>query len=242
MKTVTVDVKWDKEILLSQEVLDVLKGSKKVALFASVQFLELDSVRGQLQEIGAEVLVTKAKRCHVSGQVLGCDVYCDAYQEDIISEADSVLYIGDGMFHPKALLLAQMFNNVKDIIIWDPVNSAMKILTANDIAAHVQKLKANLKRYLAASAVGILVSVKPGQQFLDLAVGLRKDLIKQGKKAYVFVDDVIDIGYFEDYPFVDVWVSTACPRIGFDDSLNCPKALLNYREAVDAVHVLEKLD
>ena len=244
VETLFIDGKWEKEVVLGKEVLSFLskKKVKTIGLFASVQFLKLDMVKHQLQELTVEVKETKAKRTHVSTQVLGCDAYHDAFADDIISSVDAILYIGDGLFHPKALLLAQAKNkNVKDIIIWDPVSSVMKVLGQKDIEKQMKKAQANLKRYIAASTIGILVTIKPGQQYLHLAEKLRAQLEKDGKKAYIFIDNTIDINLFENYPFIGAWVNTACPRIGTDDILHVNEALVNIREAFDPVKALEEL-
>ena len=107
MESLFVDAKWENEIVLGKELLEHIKGAKTVALFASVQFLELDKVKEQLEGLGITVKTTRAKRTHVVGQVLGCDAYHDSFENDVIKEADLILYIGDGMFHPLALLHAQ---------------------------------------------------------------------------------------------------------------------------------------
>ncbi|MDA1196854.1 MAG: diphthamide synthesis protein [Nanoarchaeota archaeon] len=240
--TLFVDGIWEKEIVLGKEVLEFFAKEKiaSVALFASVQFLQLDTVRKQLQEAGIVVKETKAKRTHVQTQVLGCDAYHDSYSDEL--DADAILYIGDGLFHPKAILLSQARKkSIKDIIIWDPVSVMMKKLGKSDIERQWKRREANIKRFIAAETIGILVTIKPGQQYLHLAEKLRADLVKNGKKGYIFIDNTIDISLFENYPFIDAWVNTACPRIGMDDIVNVRQSLVNIKEAFDPVKALEEL-
>jgi 2-(3-amino-3-carboxypropyl)histidine synthase len=242
--TLFIDGIWEKEIVLGKEVLEFFAKAKvkSVGLFASVQFLKLETVRDQLDQAGITVKETKAKRTHAATQVLGCDAYHDSYSDSIIDDVDAILYIGDGLFHPKALLLSQAAQkSVSDIIIWDPVSSLMKTLGMNDIEQQWKRREANLKRFIAAETIGILVTIKPGQQYLHLAEKLRADLVNSGKKAYVFIDNTIDISLFENYPFIDAWVNTACPRIGMDDIVNVKQPLVNIREAFDPVKALEEL-
>jgi len=135
VKTVYIDSGWGKEIKLGTDILEYFKEKniKSVALFASVQFLALDTVKKQLADAGIAVKTTKAKRTHVEMQILGCDAYHDSFEENIIKETDAALYVGDGMFHPLALLHAQRFEKtIKPIIIWDPIAEKMKIITQED--------------------------------------------------------------------------------------------------------------
>ncbi len=243
-KTIFIEARWEDKIRLGDEVLEHLKkeGAKKVALSASVQFLALDTVRHQLNDVGIEVLSTRAKRTHAETQVLGCDAYHDAFDKNIFDEADALLYIGDGLFHPKALLLAQRERREKiDVVIWDPVSSKMRILTFDEVKAQVNRTKANLKRFISAQTIGIMVTVKPGQQYLEQAKELKKGLESQGKKAYIFIDDLLKTEQFENYPFIDAWVNTACPRIGLDDHMHSRKPLINSREAMNPIAALERL-
>lgn len=220
--------------MLGNEVIGFLKKEKikSIALFASVQFLKLDKVNEQLQNIGVKPLSTKAKRTDATAQILGCDAYHDSFQDDIISGADAILYIGDGLFHPKALLLAQKEkSSVKDVIIWDPIAERMSIIGKKEIEQQANKANANFTRYLAANSIGILVTIKPGQQYLNLALKLKENLEKKGKKAFIFIDNTIDLKLLENYPFIEAWVNTACPRIGMDDIVEVGQALVNIGEA-----------
>lgn len=243
--TVFIDATWDGEIVLGNEVIEYLKkkNTRSVALFASVQFLALDKVIAQLKDLGIDVKTTKAKRTHVPIQVLGCDAYEDSFESDIIASADTVLYIGDGMFHPKALLLSQVGKKeFKDIVIWDPVAEKMHLIGRETIARQIQKTVANLKRYLAADVIGILVTIKPGQQYFANALKLKTALETQGKRTYIFIEDTINLSSLENYPFIQAWVNTACPRIGMDDITTIAKPLINIRDAYDPVKALERME
>lgn len=243
-KTIFVDAIWEKDILLGDDVIIYLRRNhaKKVAVFASVQFLKLKGVFKQLEALGIEVLTTKAKRTHVAMQVLGCDAYHDAFDTCIITEADAILYVGDGLFHPKAILLSQREgDDIKEVCIWDPVSEKMRIIDYDTIKKQLFKTRANLKRFISASTIGILVTIKPGQEYMSEALRVKEHLKKQGKEVYIFIDDMLKINQMENYPFIDAWVNTACPRIGLDDQVHAPKPLINSREAMDPVKALENL-
>jgi 2-(3-amino-3-carboxypropyl)histidine synthase len=244
MQTVCIDATWDAKLELGKVVIDYLveRNVKTVALFASVQFLELDTVKQQLTELGITIKLTKAKRTHVEGQILGCDAYHDSYKEPIIAESDVLMYVGDGMFHPKALLLSQMRSqSIKPVLIWNPVTEKMQIIDEQDILDQIKRLRVNVMKFLHAKTIGILVTVKPGQQYLKNAQKLKEKFAAEGKKSYIFIDDDLSINLLENYPFVDVWVNTACPRIGTDDLTTIPVPLVNIRDIHDPFKTLEEL-
>jgi len=242
---VFIAAKWDGEISLTPEVINYLenKNAKSIALFTSVQFTEIDKVKKQLEENSIKVLITKAKRTNKPMQILGCDLYHDSFEDNILEEVDVLMYIGDGLFHPKALLLAQIKKEkIKPVLLYDPMAKQFEILTEENIKEQVQRTKRNLKLFINAKTIGILVTIKPGQQYFSVAKRLKEHLEKEKKKAYIFIGDFVDLNELENYPFIDAWVNTACPRIGSDDLVNTNKALINLREAGDPTKALQELE
>ena len=61
-----------------------------------------------------------------------------------------------------------------------------------------------------ADKIGILVSLKPGQQALKAALKFAQDCKKE---VYVFLGDEIDINRLEDFNDIGLWVNTSCPRL-----------------------------
>lgn len=226
VKFLFVESHYSKEVKLSEESLKLLSKYKKIALFASVQFVKLDIVKKQLADGGVEVLTTHAKRTSTDNQILGCDCTPDSFEDkEIFSKVDAVLYVGDGMFHPKALLLAQQdAERKKEVIIFDPMSDSVRVLSYAEIEKQKRKYQANLMSYLSAKRVGVLVSTKTGQQYLRLAQQLKRE---SKKEIYIFVGDSLNMLDIENYNFIEAWVNTACPRIGTDDIVNIPKPLVN---------------
>jgi 2-(3-amino-3-carboxypropyl)histidine synthase len=244
LRTIFIEARFDGEISLGKEAIDHIKKNriKSVGLFASVQFLRIDDISRQLKELNVKVFTTKARRTSEPVQILGCDAYHDSFEKDIFADADVLLYIGDGMFHPKALLLAQRDSEKKiDCIIWDPVANEMKLLTQKDVEHQLKRSKANILKYLTAQKIGILITTKPGQEYIKGAIALKNKLKKEGKDAYLFIDDTIGLDKLENYPFIQCWVNTACPRIGTDDITSINKPMINLREAMNPERALENL-
>ena len=51
------------------------------------------------------------------------------------------------------------------------------------------------------------------------------------KQVYIFVGDILNYADMENFPFIEVWINTACPRIGYDDVTSMPKPLININDA-----------
>ncbi|MBS3080182.1 diphthamide synthesis protein [Candidatus Pacearchaeota archaeon] len=243
MRILFIEAKYEKPVYLTDNLRKYLKNkkTKSIALFASVQFSNLDNFIKEIEKLKIKVNITKAKRTSSVLQILGCDCYKDTFKVPIIEQSDLILYVGDGLFHPKALLLSQIKNEkIKPVIIYNPIAKDIRELTEKDIEQQLKKMKANLRKYLNAEKIGILVSIKPGQQYLALAKKLKEQLVKEGKKPYIFVDNTFDLNALENYPFIQCWVNTACPRIGTDDIINIEQPMINIREAFDPVKELEE--
>lgn len=228
------------EIRLSSDAINYLKNNKinSVALFASVQFLNFENVIRQLNSLGINVSVLKTKRGERVGQVLGCNIYRDNFEEDLVKTADCVIYIGDGKFHPSALLFAR----AKSVLIYNPISDSFKVFVGRDIKKQMNKIKINLKKFISAKSIGILVSLKPGQQQLILAEKLKLVLEKHNKMVFIFIDNNFNLLDLENFNFIECWVNSACPRIGTDDILSISKPLINIRDAFEPVESLEKLE
>lgn len=239
VKVIYIDGKYSEKIRINKQAIDYLKKNKIkfVALFASVQFLDLEKVKEQLKEIGIRAIITKPRMANKESQILGCDIYPDCFNQKDIENCNAIFYIGDGHFHPTALVFAFK----KTILIYNPISDNFKILTKKDIEKNIQKIKTNIKKFISAEKIGILVSTKPGQQQLKLAKILKEKLKKEDKKAFIFIDNNFKLSNLENFNFIECWVNTACPRIGTDDILNISKPVINIKEAFNPAKALESL-
>ncbi len=238
MKTLFLDAPYNGKVELCKETMDYLKkqNHKTFALYASVQFCnQLEKVKQQLQEAHITIVTSRARRTHLESQLLGCDNDKEALNltEEQRKEIDTFLYVGDGKFHPLALVFAQKDlpeSERKEIICNDPMAEKMKVLTASDVKTILNKYGASYLKFLTAKNVGVLVTIKPGQQQLRASFELEQRF--PGKKFYYFIDNVISFDQLENFPFIEAWVNTACPRIGFDDQEKFVKWVINLRDAL----------
>lgn len=223
METLFIDAKYTGNVELSKPTLKYLKRFKSLALYSSVQFAsKLTKVIEQLK--GIKVIISKPKRASVKFQILGCDVK----KEDLnlIIKPDAFLYIGDGQFHPNAPLFSR---NVK-VVAYNPITKKHKVLTQKNIERNLKRQKAALTKFYSSNSIGVLITLKPDQQrYLDA-----RKLIKKypNKNFYFFLDNNLDLNSLENFPFIQSWVNTACPRIALDDSLNYDFSIINLDEVL----------
>ena len=114
VQTLFIDAKWGGEITLTKKLRVYLKekNPQSLALFAAVQFSTLDNFIKEIKRLGIKIKMTQAKRTAKPLQILGCDCYDDSFKENIIKNSDMIIYVCDGLFHPKALLLSQIKNHI----------------------------------------------------------------------------------------------------------------------------------
>jgi 2-(3-amino-3-carboxypropyl)histidine synthase len=195
MKTLFIPVK---SITNIDEVLKKVDIKGKIGLVASIQFLD------QLKK--AQKLL---KNSIIIGQILGCDVKnAEKYKNKI----DSFLFIGSGRFHPLYLAI----KTKKSVYIANPDTNEFSRIEDSDIQDYERKLKGKLSKFYSAKSHGIIVSTKPGQYEMKKAELLRKKL----KNSYIFICDNINENEFENFPGIDIWINTACPRIDGKNIIN----------------------
>lgn len=213
MEKLFIEAKYIGKIKIDAKDIGILP--KKIGLATTVQFADhLEDIKKQLK--GKKVVFEKAKQKY-PGQILGCDV---SSAEKIKDKVDAFLYIGTGHFHPIMLGLLG-----KDVFLLNPFDGSVKKLDKSIIEQYQKRKKGSMLKFLSAKSVGVIVSTKEGQKCSTKRLD---DLEKKykDKKFYLFVADNIDINQFQNFPFIDSWVNTACPRLEEDFSLTNISELL----------------
>ncbi len=216
MKALFFEGRYTGKIDLSKLDIDALP--KYIALLTTVQFLDsLDAIKKHLEKNGKKVILPKGIHAAYKGQALGCSLIAPIAGGKNSSKGkdsfDAFLYVGDGLFHPKQLML----KNDLPVFAFDPKANLFKKLNEKDIDVMRKRIKGALLKFYTSTKIGIIVSTKPGQNKLGLARKLKAKLQKEGKEAYLFISDTIDFNEMENFPFIEVFVNTACPRIAYDD-------------------------
>jgi 2-(3-amino-3-carboxypropyl)histidine synthase len=190
MKVLHLHAKAKVDIKLPEDKLKDLP--QKIGLVTTIQHLDLlDTVADQLKD--------SVK----GGQVLGCNA--DAAIK-INDKVKAFLFIGSGQFHPIAIAL----KTKKPVFCWNPFTKELKQVDKDEIERYEKKKKASLVKFLSSNKIGILVSTKPGQNNMKKALELKN---KADKDYYIFQFDTLNPSELENFPFIECWVNTACPRI-----------------------------
>ena len=223
MKTFFIETKVNFKVILPEEVIKKLKeelsklNTYKVGLFTTIQFFDnLEHLKKQLDDKEITALTFQGKHSTYEGQVLGCSTYH--------FDAPAFLYVGDGLFHPHALA---MKNIDKPIYTYDPFTKKFTQLNIDEIKKTLKRKKGAISAFHMKENIGIICSTKPGQNNIRKALKLKSQLEEKGKKAYVFLENTIDYNQLANFPFIEVWINTACPRIMYDDYKKFNKPVLN---------------
>ncbi|MFB6114409.1 MAG: diphthamide biosynthesis enzyme Dph2 [Halodesulfurarchaeum sp.] len=203
------------------EALDELEPGD-VGLVTTAQHMnKFEEMRTLLEDRGYTVHTRRGdERLTHEGQVLGCN-YASAEVD-----ADQILYVGGGKFHPVGLAMSEP---EKRVVIADPVNN---VVTLADRSSFVKQRYGAIHRAMDADSWGIIVSTKIGQRRLDMA----RDLVEKHPNAYLITLDEITPDHLRNFG-LDAYVNTACPRVTTDDGPQFDSPLLTPQEYRIAIGV-----
>jgi len=223
MKTIFIETHSKQNVLPTiQSALSSLNSYNKIGLITTIQHINyLKESKSLLEKQGKKVFIGQPKTyqkqgitAKYAGQVLGCDA---SSAKAIESKVDCFLYIGTGEFHPLGIALA----TEKPVFKVNPFTKKTTLISTADKRKWLAKQAARVSKFKSAKNIGIYVSTKPGQNRQKQAEQLGKELEKQGKQAYLFIADTITANELLNFPQIDAWVNTACPRI-VDDYFSKP--------------------
>lgn len=83
-------------------------------------------------------------------------------------------------------------------------------------------------KFHMSNTIGVFITSKWGQEYKDSALKLEKMWPK--KEFYYFIGDNFIENEMENFPYVECWVNTACPRIGQDDIVRHSKPVVNIKD------------
>ncbi len=222
MKVVHIQARLKGEFELPKEYIEKLPN--KMAIFTTIQLMNsLPNIVKQLQEANKKPLVFKTGHTRNKGQILGCNVqnFEDYAKEDF----DAFLYIGDGFFHPQALVWK---NEGIPVHVYNPFTGKDYILGGKDIEMIKKRYYASLSKFYYSKNVGVLITTKPGQMLIKRAQELKEEY--PDKNFYFFIENTLDFGMLEEFPFIDVFVNSMCPRVPFEDQVNISKPVVNLED------------
>jgi 2-(3-amino-3-carboxypropyl)histidine synthase len=191
-----------------------------VGLVTTAQHMNtFDEMRSWLEARGYAVETRRGdERLTHEGQVLGCN-YASA---DV--DADHVLYVGGGKFHPLGLA---MEHPDKTVVIADPVNNVVRVA---DTEKFMRQRYAAVHRAMDAEEWGVIFCTKIGQGRWETA----QEIVAENDDAYLITMDEVTPDRLTNFG-LDAYVNTGCPRITTDDGPQFKRPMLTpgeYRIAV----------
>jgi 2-(3-amino-3-carboxypropyl)histidine synthase len=214
--TVTVDQAVEQSVPL-------LSDYTKIGLATSVQHLQmLDQAREILVRAGKTVIIGDTGQMAYPGQVSGCN-YSNV--KSITNEVEAFLFVGGGMFHALGIALSTS----KPTIIADPYDNR-----AYPISGEAQKILrqrfASIQEAKNAKKFGVFVGLKPGQKHLESALRIKELAEKNDKAAYLLAAREINPETLLEFPSLDAYVNTACPRVSLEATRKFGKPVLTVNE------------
>jgi 2-(3-amino-3-carboxypropyl)histidine synthase len=159
-----------------------------------------------------------------TGQVIGCD-FSNAHA--VAKNVDAFLCICGGRFHALGVALA----TAKPTVVADPYEG-----TAYSVDREADRLIkqrwASIQEATNGTRFGVLVGLKSGQKRLERALQIRRKLQQARKKPTLLAIREVTPESLLQYPSIDAYVNTACPRISLDDSTRFKKPVLTAKEVL----------
>ena len=178
---------------------------KKFALISLTQYSEYAKKIYEILKKDYEIIL---KERLYGINVLGC------YSEPAnINDIDTVLLIGNGKFHAENIIRKLK----KKVIVYDPMYGEIKVYEPDyNFDKIIEFLLNKIKN---SKNIGIILSIKPGQYYYLETLKVRDKLEKSGKNVYLFIGDTIDTLQLLNFPYIDFWIFSACPRL-IDDVID----------------------
>lgn len=211
-----------------QKAVDCLKPWSKIGLVTTVQHIHMvHEARQILNDAGKTVYLGDAERTKYPGQVLGCDF---SNARSVSEKVEAFLFVGGGRFHAIGLFLSTM----KPTIVADPFEKRAYSIEA-DAQKIVRRRWAEINEAKEAGNFGVIIGLKPSQCNIDVAIGIKQALEENGKRAVLLALREITSTTLLQFPTIEAYVNTACPRIALDEPLSLTKPVLAVREAYVAL-------
>jgi len=207
------------------QALPYLESWSKIGLVTTVQHVrQLDEAKNLLEAAGKTVFVGDAAKVKYAGQVLGCDF---SNAQAVSENVEAYVFVGGGRFHAIGVALA----TEKPTIIADPYEQVAYPIH-DQVRRIIMQRWANIVEAKQAKNFGVLISLKSGQMRLKEAMKIKEKLEETGLKATLLALREVTSSALMQFPGIDAFINTACPRISLDDAPNFSKPLLSLNETL----------
>ena len=218
-----------------EEAIGKLKSWTRIGLVMPAQHTHMiNEAREILSRAGKTVYVGDSDPAKSPGQVLGCD-YTNA--KTVSDKVEAFLFVGGGRFHAMGLHLATM----KPTVVADPFENRAYSIQA-DAQKVVKRRWAEISQAREAGEFGVIIGLKPGQCNIDVALGVKQALEEYGKSAALLALRETTSTALLQFPTIEAYVNTACPRIALGEPSFSSKPVLTVREAYVVLGKIEWQD
>lgn len=208
-----------------RRALPLLRERSRIGLVTTVQHAHtLEKARDLLLKAGKTVVVGSVGHIPYAGQVIGCD-YSNV--RSVMGEVDAFLLVGGGRFHAIGVALA----TAKSTVVADPYEGRAYSVD-QDARRTLQQRWASIHEAEEAGLFGVLVGLKTGQKRVEQALAIRKKLEEKGRKAVLLALMEITPERLMQFPTIDAFVNTACPRVSLDAAPRFRKPVLTPNEVL----------
>ncbi len=209
-----------------REAIPLLADYRSLGLVTTVQHVHtLNEVRDLLHKAGKRVAVGEPSEwAKYAGQVIGCDYSAAVSVSDGV---EAFLFVGGGKFHALGLALA----TGKPTVVADPYEQRAYSLD-EEVRRILKQRWASIYEAKKAENFGVLIGLKPGQKRMGEALRIKEKLEASGKKATLLALREVAPEVLMEFPQMEAFVNTACPRVGLDGASRFSKPILTYKETL----------
>jgi len=208
-----------------KKALPLIKHWRSIGLVTTIQHARhLGEAREVLLAAGKSVAVGDVGRLSYAGQVIGCD-FSNAHA--VAKDVDAFLCICGGRFHAIGVALATS----KPTVVADPYEARAYSVDCDADLVRKQRW-ASIRDAAKGQRFGVLIGLKSGQKRLEKALQISRKLQQAAKKPTLLAVREVTPESLMQYPSIDAYVNTACPRLSLDDATRFSKPVLTMNEAL----------
>ena len=156
--------------------------------------------------------------------MIGCDF---SNARSVSEKVEAYLFVGGGRFHAIGVALA----TGKPTIIADPYEKRAYPVQ-DEVRKIIKQRWASITEAGEAESFGVLIGLKSGQMRLRDAMKIKEKLEKRGLRATLLALREVTPSALMQFPGLDAFINTACPRLSLDDAPTFRKPLLSLNEAL----------
>ena len=209
-----------------RKAIPLLNSWKTIGLVTTVQHVHtLKEAEDLLYNAGKKVVIGEASGLvKYAGQVIGCD-YSTA--RSISKEVDAFLFVGGGRFHAIGVALA----TGKPTVVADPYEERAYSVD-QEVERILRQRWASISEARKADKFGVLIGLKSGQKRIKEAVEIKNKMENNKREATLLALREITPEALMQFPHIEAFVNTACPRVSLDSASKFLKPVLTFNETL----------